>query len=124
MNLNKLSPEEFEHLVFKLYESMGYIVTLTSYSRDEGVDLYTKLITDSGVEKLAIQCKHYQGKVGVEPVRELFGVINHKQDISRGVIITSGEFTSGARDFASGKRIELYDRAYLLGLLNKYKISF
>lgn len=55
---------------------------------------------------------------------ELCGVINHKQDISRGVIITSGEFTSGARDFASGKRIELYDRAYLLGLLQKYNINF
>ena len=123
-NLDKLSPEEFEHLILKLYESMGYIVTLTSFSRDGGVDLYAKSVTDNGVERLAIQCKHYpKGKVDVATIRELYGVITHQQNIARGVIITSGEYTSGSRDFASGKRIELYDRTYLLGLLEKYNID-
>lgn len=122
-NLKKLSPRKFEDIVAEVYEAMGYIVNKTSYSRDEGIDIYAKKITDSGIDQLAIQCKHHpEGSVGVQPVRELYGVITHKQDVTRGIVVTSGRFSSEARVFSKGKRLSLYDGKYLLGLLSKYDI--
>lgn len=103
---------------------MGYLVKETPPTRDGGIDIYAQRISDSGTEKLVVQCKHYpNNKVGVEHIRALYGVITNKQDITRGVLITSGQFSEDAKNFASGKRIELYDISYLLGLLTKYKIS-
>lgn len=123
-DLQKLSAREFEKLTAKLYQAMGYYVKETPITGDEGVDLYVKRTTDSGSETIIVQCKHYpNGMVGVEHIRALYGVLGDKQNISRGVLVTSGKYTSGAREFASGKRIELYDVSYLLGLLIKYKVS-
>lgn len=34
-----LGPKEFEELVKQVFESLGYIVTMTKHSGDEGVDL-------------------------------------------------------------------------------------
>lgn len=123
-DIYKLSPEEFEKLVARLYESMGYYVKLTPISRDEGVDLYAKKVSDSGTVYLIIQCKHYPNrKVGVEHVRSLYGVLTSKQAITKGILITSGQFSEDAKNFAQDNRIELYDCAYLFGLLHKYDVS-
>jgi HJR/Mrr/RecB family endonuclease len=121
--LRQLSPPRFETLVAELYKRMGYQVMQTPATRDAGVDVYAKRISDSGTEYLAIQCKHSpDGKVGVDTARSLYGVIQAKQEVTKGVLITSGEFSSECRDFAAGKRLELCDRSYLLGLLQKYKV--
>lgn len=124
VNLKKLNPREFEETVEKIYSAMGYNVNITDFSRDEGIDLYAKSTTERGTDKLAIQCKHYpKGVVGVKAVRELYGVITHKQDISRGILVTSGRFSRDAREFVKNKRLELCDGVYISGLMEKYKIK-
>jgi len=123
-SISRLTPQQFEKLIADLYERMGYNARLTPPSRDQGVDVYAKRISESGTEKLAIQCKHYpSGKVGVEFIRSLYGVIQAQPEITRGVLWTSGEFSKECRDFARGKRIELFDGKDLLGLLAKYSLS-
>ena len=122
--LDRLTPQEFEQLTAQLFERMGYHVKLTPMSRDQGVDVYAKRITTSGTEYLAIQCKHYpNGVVGVEHVRALYGVIEAKQEITKGILVTSGLFSTGCKEFASNKRLELFDGAYLTGLLEKHQLS-
>lgn len=123
-SLSQLTPHQFEKLIADLYERIGYHVRLTPRSRDQGVDVYAKRISDTGTENLAIQCKHYPaGKVGVEFARSLYGVIQAQPEITKGVLVTSGEFSKECSDFTRGKRIELFDGKYLLGLLVKYDLS-
>jgi len=123
--LNQSSPQQFEKLIADLYEKMGYQVRLTPQTRDQGIDIFAKRVSESGTESLAIQCKHYpEGIVGVEHARSLYGVIQDQSSITKGVLITSGEFSKGCKDFAKGKRLELFNGSYICGLLEKYDISF
>ena len=123
--LNQISPQQFEGLISMLYEKMGFHVRLTPQTRDKGVDIYAKRISESGTELLAIQCKHYpKGMVGVEHARALYGVIHDQPNITKGVLITSGNFSKDCREFVDGKRIELFDCSYVCGLLEKYNVSF
>ena len=60
------------------------------------------------------------GTVGVEHARSLYGVIQDQPSITRGVLITTGDFSKECKEFTKGKRIELFDGKYLCGLLEKY----
>jgi HJR/Mrr/RecB family endonuclease len=107
-----LSPQEFEGLVKTLFESMGYIVETTRTTRDEGIDL---VLRKSNKLEL-VQCKRYQGNVGVIVVREFFGVMIDK-NVTKGYIVTTGHFTMSARQFARGKGIHLIDGPELAEML-------
>lgn len=100
---------EFERLVGAWFEQRGFRVGETASGADGGVDLYA---TRDG-ERVLVQCKHWRArKVGVEPVRELYGVLA----ASRGAgayVVTSGEFTKAAREFARGREIQLVDGSEL-----------
>ncbi len=104
---------EFERLIGAWFEQRGFQVSETASGADGGVDLYA---TRDG-ERVLIQCKHWRArKVGVEPVRELYGVLA----ASRGAgayVVTSGEFTKAARDFAQGREIQLIDGSELRKVL-------
>jgi superfamily II DNA or RNA helicase len=118
-----LSPKEFEERVAELYQAMRFHVSPTPFSRDGGVDIFAKRFSDAGVESLAIQCKHYpRGQVGVQAVRELYGILNARKDVSKAVLVTSGEFSSEALNFARGKNLELIAGDRLAGLFLKYKV--
>lgn len=124
ISLEKVLPQEFEELIANLYEKMGYQVRITPQSRDQGIDVYAKRLTESGTESLAIQCKHYfKGVVGVECARSLYGVIQGQVNITKGILATSGEFSKECKDFAKGKRLELFNGTYICGLLQKYNIK-
>lgn len=123
LSVESVSPQQFEQMVADLYRRMGYGVQLTAQSRDQGVDVYAKRISEAGTDYLAIQCKHYpKGVVGVEHVRSLYGVMQDQPGITRGVLITSGEFSRECRQFAQGKRIELFDGKYLGALLVRHGV--
>lgn len=124
-SLGQISPEQFERLISNFYEKMGYQVRLTPQTKDQGIDIYAKRLSETGTEYLAIQCKHYpSGVVGVEHARSLYGVIQDQPSITKGVLVTSGEFSKECKDFANGKRIELFNGKYVCGLLEKYGVSF
>ena len=120
--LEDLSPYEFEDMVSDLCRKIGYYVKQTTRSKDGGIDLYAKRETGTGIENVIIECKHYpNGIVGVDKVRELYGVLASKPDISRAVLITSGQFSSSASNFASGKNLNLINGDELRGILLRYK---
>jgi len=123
-SFRQISPQQFERLISSLYEKMGYQVKQTPQTRDQGVDIFAKRVGESGPESLAIQCKHYQtGPVGVEHSRSLYGVIQDQPSITKGILVTSGEFSRECMEFARNKRIFLIDGKYLVGLLEKYGVS-
>jgi restriction system protein len=78
-----------------------------------GVDL----AMTRGHERFLVQCKQWRAQsVGVSVVRELYGVMAAEK-VAGGYVVTSGTFTRDAKEFASGRNIELMDGPALERLL-------
>ena len=88
----------FEKEMTKLFKKLGWEVQLTQASRDGGVDIIIK-IND---EVCLVQCKFYKGKVGVEPVRALWG-IKDSYNADRVMMLAYAGTTQGGEDFAAEK---------------------
>ena len=112
---NGWTPEILSALEWKRFETVcaeylcliGYDPKETRIGADGGVDIW---IYKEGVERPfgIVQCKAWNTyKVGVKPVRELFGVMSAEK-VANGLFITSGTFTSEAIAFAEGKLITLF----------------
>lgn len=106
--------QQFEQLVGEAFRRQGYRVVETGRrSADGGVDL---VLSRHG-EQTLVQCKQWRAfKVGVEVVRELYGVMA-AQGAAAGIVVTSGRFTQGAQAFTQGRNISLMDGEALRRLL-------
>ena len=123
IDVNDLNPFDFEVFVSDLFEKMNYNTKLTKKSRDGGVDIHVKLNTPTGINEMVIQCKHKENEnsiVGVDKVRELFGVVSSNSKFTRGILVTNGRFSNDSIDFAIGKNIDLIDGFTLRGYIEKY----
>ncbi len=70
-------------------------------------------------EKYLVQCKQWRAyKVGVDVVRELYGVMAAK-GAAGGFVVTSGRFTEEAMSFAEGRNVRLVDGPKLHGLIRQ-----
>jgi len=111
--IRSLSWQQFEQFVGSYFKDQGYSVVETAAGPDGGVDLVLR--KDGG--KTYVQCKHWKTyKVGVEKVRELLGSMV-AGGADHGVLVTTGEFTSSARQFGSKHGIRLIDGKELEYLL-------
>ncbi|CAN7723950.1 restriction endonuclease [Variovorax sp. LjRoot290] len=112
--LEGISWREFEMLVGEGFRLQGYQVLETGgKGADGGVDLRLR----KNGEKFLVQCKQWKAfKVGVQVVRELYGVMA-AEDAVGGMAVTSGRFTREAEAFAKGRNIQLIDGPALLGLI-------
>ena len=112
----KASPKDFEILVAELFKKMGYEVQHTGRAGDAGIDI---ILNEGFGNRTIVQCKKYSSKVGVATVRELYGsLIDSKTN--RGVIVTTDDYTSGAKEFAKGKPIKLINGIELRKALSNY----
>jgi len=104
--ISELTWREFERLVGEAFRQRGYVVTgFGGSGPDGGVDL--ALVKND--ERFLVQCKHWRkDQVGVTVVRELNGVMA-AADAQGGFVVTSGQFTREAQEFAKGTQIELLD---------------
>lgn len=116
--LTRLEWKRFETVCTEYLKIIGHDASETRIGPDGGVDI---VVRKEGQEKpvAIVQCKAWNTyKVGVKPVRELFGLMAAER-ITTGMFITSGEFTSEAVDFAQGKRLRLIDGDKLLTAIKK-----
>ena len=122
--LDGMSWREFEMLVGEGFRLQGYQVVETGGGgADGGVDLVLTKPGKSGGEKFLVQCKQWRAyKVGVDVVRELYGVMAAK-GATGGFVVTSGRFTDEAISFASGRNVALVDGPKLHGLLRQAQVS-
>ena len=121
-SLDGMSWREFEMLVGEGFRLQGYQVVETGAGgADGGVDLVLTKPGTNGAEKFLVQCKQWRAfKVGVDVVRELYGVMAAK-GATGGFVVTSGRFTDDAISFASGRNLTLLDGPKLHGLLGQAK---
>jgi len=114
-----LHPREFEILIDALYDKMGYDTTLTPYRNDGGKDVIAISSELGKEEKLLIECKRYEPDVGPDIIRALNGVVSSDK-ATKGVLVTSSDFTPEARNFAKENGVELINHSNLTRLLNTY----
>jgi restriction system protein len=120
--LDGMSWREFELLVGEGFRLQGYRVVETGGGgADGGVDLVLTKPGKNGGEKFLVQCKQWRAfKVGVDVVRELYGVMAAR-GATGGFVVTSGRFTDEAVSFASGRNVNLVDGPKLHGLIRQAK---
>jgi restriction system protein len=100
---------DFELIVGYLYKKLGYSIEITPRTRDGGYDIVAEKYSEREHERLHIECKRYEGNVGVDVVRKVLGTLN-VTNATKAVVVTSASFTKPARDEAyKSKRLELID---------------
>ena len=109
--IDAMSWQEFEILVGEYFRCQGFGVTDNGGGgADGGVDV----VLHKGGGSHLVQCKHWRAlRVGVQPVRELYGVMA-AYGAAGGFVVTSGDFTEEAVRFADGLALTLINGKTLL----------
>ncbi len=96
-----LPPAGFERLCQRLLRESGFVqVVVTGRSNDGGIDGYGTLQVNPLVSfKVLFQCKRFRDAVTPSHVRDFRGAMQGRAD--KGIIITTGVFTSEARKEAA-----------------------
>ena len=123
--LMALKPEAFEELVSRLFREIGFReVSRTRLSGDGGIDVRGTMITGGVIRtELAIQVKRWKHNVQAPTVQQVRGSLGaHEQ----GCIVTTSDFSAGAREEASKMDkapIALIDGKELINLLMEYEVG-
>ena len=123
--LLEMTPAAFERLTQRLLREAGFReVEVLGQSGDGGLD-------GVGVYRLSLvsfpiyfQCKRYSGSVSSSAVRDFRGAMAGRGE--KGLLVTTGTFTRGARDEASrdgAPPVQLIDGEDLCDLLKEYKLG-
>lgn len=116
--IREIEWKRFEDLCQKFYEAKGIRCETTPLGPDGGIDIRIYQ-DDSGKATSVVQCKAWGARyVGVQPVRELLGVMTHEK-IEKAFFMTSGRFSEDAKDVAKGNRITLIDGQMLVMMLKR-----
>ena len=121
-----LPPAGFERFCQRLLRESGFEeVTITGRSGDGGIDGLGILQVNPLVSfKVLFQCKRYTGSVTPSQVRDFRGAMMGRAD--KGIIITTGSFTSDARKEAvrdGVPPIELVDGEKLVNMLEQLELG-
>lgn len=124
--LLELPPSGFERLGQRLLREAGFVqVVVTGRSGDGGIDGHGTLQVNPLVSfKVLFQCKRYAKSVTPAHVREFRGAMQGRAD--KGIILTTGAFTSEARREASRDGvlpIELVDGEKLLDMFEELELG-
>lgn len=118
--IKNMNPTEFEDFVADLFGRMGFLVKVTPRTRDGGKDI---ILTQSSPFPMTVivECKHWNNKVDVSVVRNLFAVQSDLK-ANKSIIVTSSKFTRDARKWAERQDnlMSLYDIEDLLKLVDNH----
>ena len=118
-------PAEFERLIGELLSAIGFEdVDVTNISGDGGIDLRGTLVVGDTVRiRMAAQAKRWKVNVQAPEVQRVRGSLGvHEQ----GLIVTTSNFSRGARDEAlrpDAAPVALMDGAQFAALLAKHQIG-
>lgn len=126
-NLHAMPPDRFEALIGELLIQMGFdegTVQVTKRSGDGGIDVMG-VYRAAGLTEVnaAVQVKRWKGNVQAPTVTSLRGSL---QVYQQGIIITTSDFSRGAREEAAAlnkTRIGLINGQDLLELLIRHKVG-
>ncbi|WP_082742298.1 MULTISPECIES: restriction endonuclease [unclassified Burkholderia] len=113
-----LHPRLFEETVASVFRDHGYDTTLTTYSRDGGIDI---ILLENDGKKIGVQVKRLSRSIEVEQIRSFLGALM-LGGYARGIFVSSTKFQQGAVDAARASTeqyipIELVDSASFFDML-------
>ncbi len=123
--LMKLTPSQFEELVAQLLTEMGFEkIEITSSHNDGGIDVRGILLIGDVVRiKMVVQAKRWKKNIQRPTVQQVRGSLStHEQ----GLIITTSNFSSGAKEEANQPDrvpVALMNNEQLVTLLMEYDIG-
>jgi restriction system protein len=123
--LRSMPPAEFEELIGTLLGAIGFEdVTVTGRSGDGGVDVRGTLVVGDVIRtRIAVQVKRWKQNVQAPTVQQVRGSLGtHEQ----GLIITTSDFSAGAREEAERPNavpVGLMNGEQLVALLVEYDIG-
>jgi restriction system protein len=114
--LRALEWKRFELVCAAYFQAQGLRTKVAREGADGGVDIH--LYREDATRPTAIaQCKAWNTyKVGIKPVRELYGVMA-REGVAKGVLLTTGRFTKEAQAFPNGDDLYLWDGEQVLAKL-------
>lgn len=128
-HIRESTPKFFEHLVIRLLVAMGYgggqidRTEVTGKSGDEGID---GIIQEDklGLDMVYIQAKKWDNSVGPGEIDKFVGSLMRKK-ATKGVFITSGTYTNGARNAAreAAVKVRLIDGEELADLMIDFNVG-
>jgi restriction system protein len=114
-----LRPQDFERLIERYYNAKGYSTTLTAPQKDGGRDIIAWRKDVALNQRLLVECKNWERKVGVPRVREILGSVSHER-ATQGIIVATSGFTRPAKELATDNaRIALLGDTELVMELNR-----
>jgi restriction system protein len=123
--LHKVEPSDFERLCQRILRESGFLrVEVTGKSNDGGIDGIGILRLNLLSFHVLFQCKRYKGSVGSSAVRDFRGAMVGRSD--KGLIMTTGTFTSDARKEAArdgAPAIDLIDGYDVCELLKSLRLG-
>lgn len=103
-SVSDMSPSEYESHVGQIFSQRGFgNVRVMGGTGDFGADV---LCTDTGGQKVCVQCKKYSKPVGVSAVQEVIGARGF-YGCQRAIVATTTGFTPAARRLAEKNGVEL-----------------
>ena len=109
------SGDDFENLIVRLYNAMGYTAKRIGGHGDQGGDVIATL----NGESLLIQAKYYSGNVDNKAVQQAY-TAKEIYKCDKSAVIIASEFTAGAREAATKTGVLLIDRKQVQQELSKY----
>lgn len=114
-DIDKMDPIQFEHFLGDLFKAMGYKVTVTKASSDQGADV----IIEKYGEKTVVQAKRYSYSVSNSSVQEAVAAKAH-YNCYHAIVVTNNYFTESAKELAKSNNVKLIDRDKLINLIDQY----
>jgi len=104
--LDDLSGFEFEDLMEDVFRNLGYEnVRQAERTADKGRDILMEEVVDGTRRAIVVECKH-TGSVGRPVVQKLHSAVStfDFDGPKRGMVVTTGQFTSPAKEYADDLR--------------------
>lgn len=111
--IDKMTGIEFEEFLKAHFEEIGYKAKMTPTTNDYGADL----ILNKDGEKIVVQAKRWNDKVGNTAVQEIVSAKGYYK-ADRAMVITNSYYTNNAYELAKANNVELWDRNNLIKNLN------
>ncbi len=124
--LSEMDPYQFEDLVRRLLEEMGYEnVETTAPANDKGVDVVGDIEVGITAVREVVQVKRHRGNIQ-RPVLDALRGSLHRFGAVRGTIINTGGFSQGTRDAAferGAAPITLIDGEKVIDLMIEHQLG-
>jgi restriction system protein len=120
--LRDMDPVQFEDLVARLFQSLGFQVATTARTGDGGIDIEAVNPDPISGGLVIVQVKRYKATVNPSAVRDLYGTVTHS-GATKGILVTTSGFGPDSRAFAADKPLTLVTGDQLVDMLQEHGLA-